>query len=891
MLGQDDLAAWFQRLRIPEPTRSLIMDIRASDPSRRVGGGGSNVSGRYPSRKMGVTIQFESHRVELAGIYEMEYDKAVIEYFDQPPSIKLNYQSAAGKRMGVLHTPDFFVIRKEEAGWEEWKTEEELHRLAAHNPNRYSARNDAQWCCRPGIAYAEGLGLYYRVRSSTEIDWVLQRNLQFLEDYLRHSITISSRSREVATAHVSAKPGLKLDDLFRLTKGTVSPDEIYGMIATNGIYVDLHVAPLADPSRVAVYTSSELAGARNGGGIRKPQPSSFFDLHVGSRIIWDGCVWNVVNLGENSVGLLSEDRRLTELPIAAVESLIFQNRIEVVCLNPDHDSDSSVCKRLSEARLSDLHVANERDRLIQQYRKSGNFPAETDVKGRTFYRWLDRYRKAEASYGSGYLGLLPESVRRGNRRPRLSDASRRLIEVSLDEDYETMKQKTRYASWIGLKLSCEKQSIPVPSYKSFCVAVKKRPICRQILKRQGRRASYPLETFYWELDQTIPRHGDRPFEIAHIDHTELDVELVASTGHILGRPWMTIVTDAFSRRILAFYLTFDAPSYRSCMMAMRECVRRFSRIPQILIVDGGREFQSTYFETLLARYECTKKTRPPAKARFGSICERMFGVANTQFVHNLRGNTQITRNVRQVTKSINPKSLATWTLAELHQRLSQYLYEVRDTLRHPALGQSPRQEFEAGLARGGNRLHRIVLYNEEFLMLTLPTTAKGTAKVMPSRGVKINHVYYWCDAFRDPEVQCTEVPIRYDPFDAGIAYAFVGKQWSQCHSEYHAVLKGRSQREIMLATSELHQRQRGHSASFSVTARQLAEFLQSVEAEEKLLSQRLSDLESRGIRLVLANGDSKEECVSTQGHSSEMTPEDAGLKVSGIAGIEIYGAF
>ena len=116
------------------------------------------------------------------------------------------------------------------------------------------------------------------------------------------------------------------------------------------------------------------------------------------------------------------------------------------------------------------------------------------------------------------------------------------------------------------------------------------------------------------------------------------------------------------------------------MMALRECVRRFSRLPQILVVDGGREFESTYFETLLARYECTKKTRPPAKARFGSVCERLFGVANTQFVHNLRGNTQITRNVRQVTKSVNPKALATWPLAELHQRLSQYLYEVRDTL-------------------------------------------------------------------------------------------------------------------------------------------------------------------------------------------------------------------
>jgi transposase InsO family protein len=117
-----------------------------------------------------------------------------------------------------------------------------------------------------------------------------------------------------------------------------------------------------------------------------------------------------------------------------------------------------------------------------------------------------------------------------------------------------------------------------------------------------------------------------PFEIAHIDHTQLDVELVCSeTGHNLGRPWMTLVTDAFSRRMLATYVTFDPPSYRSCMMVLRECVRRHARLPQIVVVDYGGEFESVYFETLLARYECTKKTRPPAAARFGSVCERILG--------------------------------------------------------------------------------------------------------------------------------------------------------------------------------------------------------------------------------------------------------------------------
>jgi|SRR5271157_946101 len=38
------------------------------------------------------------------------------------------------------------------------------------------------------------------------------------------------------------------------------------------------------------------------------------------------------------------------------------------------------------------------------------------------------------------------------------------------------------------------------------------------------------------------------------------------------------------------------------------------------------------------------------------------------------------------------------------------------------------------------------------------------------------------------------------------------------HSEYYAVLKGRSEPEIMLATNELHQRRRNHSADFTVTA-------------------------------------------------------------------------
>ena len=203
------------------------------------------------------------------------------------------------------------------------------------------------------------------------------------------------------------------------------------------------------------------------------------------------------------------------------------------------------------------------------------------------------------------------------------------------------------------------------------------------------------------------------------------------------------------------------------MMILRECVRRHSRLPQILVLDGGREFESIYFETLLARCEVTKKTRPPAKARFGSTCERIFGTANRQFLHNLQGNTEAARGTRQITKSVNPRNHAAWPLKELHRRLCEYAYEIYDTIDHPALGQSPREAFDAAIAQTGSRVHRQITYDQDFLILTLPSTRKGTAKITPGRGIKVNHLYYWSEHFRNPAWETRQVPVRYDPFEVG----------------------------------------------------------------------------------------------------------------------------
>ena len=186
MLSKQEFEQWCDRLSINSKSQQIIENIRSSEPSRRVGGGKRNVSGRYPSKKMGLTIQFESHKVELPFVYQLEYDDDVLEYYDQPPPLKLNYLSKSGKKGGFFYTPDYFVIRENSAEWWECKTEEHLHKLAEKKPERYFLGDDNEWHYSSAEEYATELGLTFRVWSSASIDWTLQQNLEFLEDYFRY---------------------------------------------------------------------------------------------------------------------------------------------------------------------------------------------------------------------------------------------------------------------------------------------------------------------------------------------------------------------------------------------------------------------------------------------------------------------------------------------------------------------------------------------------------------------------------------------------------------------------------------------------------------------------------------------------------------------------------
>ena len=284
---------------------------------------------------------------------------------------------------------------------------------------------------------------------------------------------------------------------------------------------------------------------------------------------------------------------------------------------------------------------------------------------------------------------------------------------------------------------------------------------------------------YLWLDQHTSPHGDFPFHIVHLYRVQLDIYSESSQPEeIFGIPWATFAVDAYSRRQLAVHLAFNFPRHASYLMTLRECVRRSSRLPQILVVDEESNHNNGRFGAFLSECGITKVERPLAKPNAASAIERLFAMTDIDFIEDVLDNTQNDEKLRAMTRTVDPDPRARWPLEVFYIRLRKWCYEVYDNRSHPALGQTPREAYETGMLLSGARSSRMIPYNETFRMLTLPM--RGKARVIPRRGVKVNHLFYWSDTFRSPEVENERVSIGYDPSDVSRVYAFVKGRWVQC---------------------------------------------------------------------------------------------------------------
>lgn len=149
------------------------------------------------------------------------------------------------------------------------------------------------------------------------------------------------------------------------------------------------------------------------------------------------------------------------------------------------------------------------------------------------------------------------------------------------------------------------------------------------------------------------------------------------------------------------------------------------------------------------------------------------------------------------------------------------------------------------LAQSGLRRHVLIPNTRDLTILCLPSTPKGTAKIDPSRGVKIGYIHYWCPAFKNPKLAGADVPVRYDPNDKSMAVAWLKDHWETCQSEYADLFQGRTEKEIDLITQEITAQNKRTGQRRAINATLIAKHLNTAHATEKLLQQRLRDQETR----------------------------------------------
>jgi putative transposase len=857
VLTDDELASYCLRLGLGAATVELIRRIRTSPPSRRVSGGGRSVCARYPSRKMRKVIQAESAGCELAYIHECEYDDEVLEFYDQPEMIRLNCKTAGGRPNPRFHVPDFFVLATTWAGWVECKTDVELARRESKGDQRFVRDEDGGWISPPGRDYAAPYGLIYRVWTSSEVNWTLQRNLAFLKSYFEDvSYPLNSNATKEILELVTGEEGIALSDLVQRL-GVATVDTANAVIARGDIYVDLGRAPLAEPESVSVFSSHEVAQAWETAATcavpSLPSPVLHINPQPGDRFILNHTPHIVVCTQPDAVTFNNDQGMPVTMSRHAIEHLVLSGELVALDPNGDHVPDESALKLLSTAGPKQLKRALRKFQALHQS-SDGETPTAPE---RSVRRWRSTFRQGEQLGGNGFLWLLDRFSARGNRRSKLPAETKAAMRRYVEEIYERPKQQTIRAAYTMMATDLKDNGKTSPSYETFRLEVKASEPVTQARKRRGARAAYQVESYNQKPPDQLPRHGDRPFELAHLDHTLGDIELIHSdTGDNIGRPWITMLTDAFSRRVLAVYSSYYPPSASSCMMVLTECVQRHNRLPESIVTDLGAEFGSTHYETMLAAYGITKKSRPPASPRHGSTQEKTFGTMNTQYVHNLQGTTQLSTSIRQLTKSVDPKRLAIWTLDDFHTWLCEWAYSVYDQQSQSELGMSPRETFRRGLLKCGERPQTLIAFDEKFYFLSLPSTQKGVAKIHRQKGVRILHIYYYCDHFARPENAGKLVPVRYDPFNRALAYAFVDGHWEQCFACGRYDFRNKSHREIVAAAKAIRDRSRAHRRRYStVDAHLLGEFLTSSESHEALLSIRLKDSEVRKVNSrVLGTG-------------------------------------
>lgn len=324
---------------------------------------------------------------------------------------------------------------------------------------------------------------------------------------------------------------------------------------------------------------------------------------------------------------------------------------------------------------------------------------ELGVHYTTLYRWLHKYQT------TGTLtGLLPFKNGRKEGLTRLDPRVDQIIQDCIERFYLNIQRPCVQVVIDKVFAECYKANCPLPGKNTIRNRIAKISEYDR-LKQRGNideaknRFSAAAEKF----------EADYPLHIVQIDHTLVDIILVDdTTRQPIGRPWITLMIDLYSRMIVGYFLSLDAPSATSVAMCISNAMLPKDNTllkydidatwniwgkMDIIHTDNGADFRTDTLKKACQAYGINIQFRPINKKQYGGHIERLIGTIMKE-THALPGTTF--SNIKERDKYDSRKHAA-MTFDEFEKWLVTFITKIYHKRKHASIGIAPEEKWKQGI--------------------------------------------------------------------------------------------------------------------------------------------------------------------------------------------------
>ncbi|MCA1617779.1 MAG: DDE-type integrase/transposase/recombinase [Acidobacteria bacterium] len=456
-------------------------------------------------------------------------------------------------------------------------------------------------------------------------------------------------------------------------------------------------------------------------------------------------------------------------------------------------------KAISSGNLTQLNSTTLTP-LIGRVHNEIRDPNEAPHWRTVLYRWFKSYLEA----GEDPRVLVPQFKKRGSTRRRFAKGRKSknqnfsekefglasevadLVKDVINEEYLNPQRLSVQETWERLdariaeinQLRAPDDQLPVPHKNSIYRIVSQLDGYEKDRARFGKR--YADQKYRCNKQSPQPT---RPLERAEIDHTKLDLFVVDEETRLpLGRPTMTSLVDRFSRELLGVNVGFDPPSYLSVMQCLHHAIKpkRYVKaefptveneweaygIPELIVVDNGKEFRSRDFEDACLQLGIAVMYSPPYQPRFKAAVERFFGTQNKRLLHQQCGTTFSNIFERH---GYDPLKTAVISFDKFMEMLHIWIVDIYHQSYHRGLKDIPAHAWRREIENYPPALPRRV----EDLRLILGHIEH---RVIGPSGVELFTLYYNCEELallrRRPNREKEKFAVKYDPCDISTIYVY-----------------------------------------------------------------------------------------------------------------------